>query len=102
MKNCIWKGLCLFFMLLSLAALFVPITFAAQDGHGGSTEVIARIEAPTEQTTSSQPFTEPASPSPADNTPVQTGSSAFWIIASVICMITAWLLIVRARSEPSK
>ncbi|MBQ1585971.1 MAG: hypothetical protein II082_01720 [Ruminococcus sp.] len=100
MKNCIWKGLCLFFMLLSLTALFVPIAFAAQDGHGGSTEVIARVEAPTEQTTTAQPFTEPVPP--ADNTPVQTGSSAFWIIASVICMITAWLLIVRARSEPSK
>ena len=100
MKNCIWKGLCLFFMLLSLTALFVPIAFAAQDGHGGSTEVIARVEAPTEQTTTAQPFTEPVPP--ADNTPVQTGSSAFWSIASGICMITAWLLIVRARSEPSK
>ena len=88
------KGLCLLFMLLSLAALLVPIAFAAQDGHGGSTEVIARVNA------SSQPFTEPASP--ADNTPVQTGSSGFWIIASVICMTTAWLLIVRARSKPSK
>ena len=73
---------------------------AAQDGHGGSTEVIARVNAPTEQTASAQPFTEPASP--ADNTPVQTGSSGFWIIASVICMTTAWLLIVRARSKPSK
>ncbi len=64
-------------MLLSLAALLVPIAFAAQDGHGGSTEVIARVNAPTEQT-------------------------GFWIIASVICMTTAWLLIVRARSKPSK
>ena len=39
-------------MLLSLAALLVPIAFAAQDGHGGSTEVIARVNAPTEQTAS--------------------------------------------------
>lgn len=100
MKNCIWKGLCIFFMLLSLAALFVPIAFAAQDGHGGSTEVIARVEAPTEQTTSSQPFTEPASP--ADNTPVQTGSSMIWIIVSVICMIAALLLIFRLRSKQIK
>ena len=53
-----------------------------------------------EPTTTAQPFTEPVPP--ADNTPVQTGSSAFWIIASVICMTTAWLLIVRARSKPSK
>ena len=87
-------------MLLSLVALFVPIAFAAQDGHGGSTEVIARIEAPTEQTTSSQPFTEPASP--ADYTPVQTGSSVFWIIVSVICLISALLLIVSLRSKPNK
>ena len=100
MKNCILKGLCIFFMLLSLAALFMPIAFAAQDGHGGSTEVIARIEATTEQTTSSQPFTEPASP--ADYTPVQTGSSVFWIIVSVICLISALLLIVSLRSKPNK
>ena len=100
MKNCILKGLCIFFMLLSLAALFMPIAFAAQDGHGGSTEVIARIEAPTEQTTSSQPFTEPAST--ADNTPVQTGSSMIWIIVSVICMIAALLMIFRLRSKPIK
>ena len=80
-----------------LTTMFVPIACAAQDGHGGSTEVIARIEASTEQTTSAQPFTEPASS--ADNTPVQTGSSVFWIIVSVICMIAAFLLIVRSRNK---
>ncbi|MBU5462023.1 hypothetical protein [Lachnoclostridium sp. MSJ-17] len=95
MKNCILKGLCIFFMLLSLIAMFVPIAFAAQDGHGGSTEVIARIEAPTEQTTA-QPFTEPLSPT--DSTPVQTGGSAIWIILSVVCMAAALLLIYRIRS----
>ena len=87
-------------MLLSLAALLVPIAFAAQDGHGGSTEVIARVNAPTEQTASAQPFTEPASP--ADNTPVQTGSSMIWIIVSVICLIAALLLIFRLRSKQIK
>lgn len=87
-------------MLLSLTALFVPIAFAAQDGHGGSTEVIARVEAPTEQTTTAQPFTEPVPP--ADNTPVQTGSSMIWIIVSVICMIAALLMIFRLRSKPIK
>lgn len=97
MKNCILKGLCIFFMLLSLTAMFVPIAFAAQDGHGGSTEVIAHIESPTEQTATAQPFTEPASP--VDNASTQTGSSAFWIIISAICMITALLLILRLKSE---
>ena len=87
-------------MLLSLAALLVPIAFAAQDGHGGSTEVIARVNAPTEQTASAQPFTEPASP--ADNTPVQTGSSMIWIIVSVIWLIAALLLIFRLRSKQIK
>ena len=68
MKNCIWKGLCIFFMLFSVISLFVPIAFSAQNGHGGSTEVIARIEAETEQTSESQSF--PTNPEPSDSSPV--------------------------------
>ena len=105
MKNCILKGLCTFFMLLSLLTLFVPIAFAAQDGHGGSTEVIARIAAPTEQPPDTQPFTEPASQtdgtasSAGNGSPIQTGSSVLWIILSVACMAAALLLIYRLRSD---
>ena len=55
MKNCIWKGLCLFFILVSLLTT-IPLAVTAQSGHRGSTEVIARIVEPTE------PFTEPTQP----------------------------------------
>lgn len=108
MKNCIWKGLCIFLMLLSLVSLFVPIAFAAQDGHGGSTEVIAHIQNPTDQPPETQPFTEPASQpdgtpgSPGDGSPVQTGYSVLWLILSAACLAAAILLIVKLRSEQTK
>ena len=109
MKNYILKGLCLFFMLLSLAALLVPIAFAAQDGHGGSTEVIARIHEPTERVTDeTQPFTEPTSQtdsssgSASGGTPVQTGYSVLWLILSAACLAAALLLIFRLRSDQNK
>ena len=55
MKNCIWKGLCLFFILVSLLTT-IPAAVAEQNGHGGTTEVVAHIVEPTE------PFTEPTQP----------------------------------------
>ena len=108
MKNCILKGLCTFFMLLSLLSLFVPIAFAAQDGHGGSTEVIAHIETSAETSSETQPFTEPASQTDGtadtagDGSPIQTGSPVLWIILSAACMAAALLLIFRMRSEQTK
>ena len=92
MKNSIIKGLCVFFMLLSLLVLAVPAAASAQSGHGGSTEVIARVEpeatAATEET---QPL--PTEPEPADTHPVQTGEVVAWcavaaLVASGAVMLT--------------
>ena len=108
MKNCIMKGLCIFFMLLSLISLFVPIAFAAQNGHGGTTEVIAHIEAPTARSPETQPFTEPSSQtvsssnSASDGSPIQTGSTVLWILLSAACMAAALLLIYGLRREHQK
>ena len=49
MKNCILKGLCVFFILTTLLMALIPVALA-QSGHGGDTEVIARIESQTEET----------------------------------------------------
>lgn len=78
MKNCISKGLCFFFITISLFVLPLSSVASAQSGHGGSTEVIARIEpestAPTQET---QPY--PIQPEPSDTRPIQTGEIVTWI-----------------------
>lgn len=99
MKNCILKGLCVIFILLTLMVMMIPVSFAAQDGHGGTTEVIARVEPPAE----TQPQTEsPAEPSdrpvtPADSHPVQTGEAAAWFVLLILLLSAALLLILRLK-----
>ena len=58
MKNCILKGLCVFFILLGLLITTFTAASNAQSGHGGSTEVIARIVPKETQPLPTQP-TEP-------------------------------------------
>ena len=84
MKNCISKGLCFFFITISL--------FVAQSGHGGSTEVIARIEpestAPTQET---QPY--PIQPEPSDTRPIQTGEIVTWL-AFVLLTVSGMIILL--------
>ncbi len=55
MKNGSRKVLCLFLLCLALAALVIPLNTAAKTGHGGTTKVIARIEAPSDSQSSIPP-----------------------------------------------
>ncbi len=92
MKNYISKGLCFFFILIGLFFLPLSSVAFAQSGHGGSTEVIARIEpestAPTEET---QPL--PTQPEPSDTRPIQTGEAVMWL-AFIILLVTGTFLTV--------
>lgn len=103
MKNCICKGLCVIFILLSLLVMMIPSTFAAQDGHGGVTEVIARVEAPAVPQIPTEPQsvspTEPLSRpvTPADSSPVQTGETVVWIALLLLLSAAVILLILRLR-----
>ena len=99
MKNSIFKGLCVFFMLLSLSlALISPAM--AQSGHGGSTEVIARIEPETTAATAdTQPL--PDSSGTSDGQPIQTGGTAVWLLISFTAMTGAFLLILGLKSGDS-
>ena len=107
MKNCILKGLCVIFILLTLMVMMIPVSFAAQDGHGGNTEVIAHVEPPTE-TQPTQPQTESsAEPSdqpvtPADSHPVQTGETAAWFVLLILLLSAAVLLILRLKIRNQK
>lgn len=102
MKNCILKGLCVIFILMTLLVMMIPATFAAQDGHGGTTEVIARVE-PSGESPPTQPQTEsPTEPSdrpvtPADSSPVQTGEAAAWFVLLLLLLSAAVLLILRLK-----
>ena len=102
MKNCILKGLCVIFILSSLVVMMIPGYFAAQDGHGGSTEVIAHVEAqtdppPTDSVSPTEPLTEPFTP--AGSQPVQTGEVVAWVAFIVLLLSAALLLILRLKKE---
>ena len=92
MKNYISKGLSFFFITISLFAFMFPSAVSAQSGHGGSTEVIARIEpestAPTRET---QPC--PVQPEPPDTQPIQTGEAVAWL-AFIILLASGTVLTV--------
>ena len=81
MKNGSRKVLCLFLLCLALAALVIPLNTAAKTGHGGTTKVIARIEAPSDSQSSIPPPEsspqESAEKEPSsESRPVSTGDNS--------------------------
>lgn len=101
MKNRILKGLCLFFILTTLFLLSVPVIAEAQSGHGGTTEVTARIEPPSEHSPDeTQPFTEPVEP--PDDSPAGTGRSIVWLTLALLSMLIAVMLILWLRRGQNK
>ena len=92
MKNCISKGLCFFFITISLFVLPLSSVASAQSGHGGSTEVIARIE-PESTAPTQEPQPYPIQPDPSDTRPIQTGEIVTWI-SLVILMASGTVLTV--------
>ncbi len=102
MKNCILKGLCVIFILLTLMVMMIPVSFAEQDGHGGSTEVIAHVDPPAEtqqpQTESSaEPSDQPVTP--VDSHPVQTGETVAWIVLLILLLSAVVLLILWLKRD---
>ena len=80
MKNGSRKVLCLFLLCLALVALVIPLNTAAKTGHGGTTKVIARIEAPSDSQSSIPPpessLQESAEKeSSSESRPVSTGDA---------------------------
>lgn len=92
MKNRIKTGVCLFAIILSLM-LPVTVTVVAYSGHGGSTQVIARIEQPSTES-SKEPTPEPESSAIPDDEPVSTGDPVYPIIIAASVMISCAALIV--------
>lgn len=98
MKKCFIKGLCVFFMLFSIFLLTVSVAVSAQSGHGGSTEVRARIEAETEPTDEpTQPL--PTTPEPSDDSPVQTGEPLMWCALAVLAAAGGAMVLVWTKNK---
>ena len=101
MKSCILKGLCVFFMLLSLFTSAFTLVAEAQSGHGGSTEVIARIEPPTDAPTEAAPTaskeTQPSQnlPASSDGQPIRTGEAMAW--SAIIALIISGSVVILFR-----
>lgn len=97
MKNRIIKGLCVFFMLMILFLTVLPAAYA-QSGHGGSTEVRARIEAETVQTGEpTQPL--PTTPEPSGDSPVQTGEQIALFALSVLAVAGSAIVLVWMKNR---
>ncbi len=102
MKNCILKGMCIFFMLLSLFLTTFTLVSSAQSGSGGSTQVVARIEPETAQPTaaSAQPS---STQSAADGLPIRTGEAMAWFAIIALIVSGIFVIVLRLKhADPSK
>ena len=98
MKNFIFKGLCFFFITICLFVFMLPSAVSAQSGHGGSTEVIARIETePASESVPTQPCSVPDAP--GDDNPVQTGEAVAWIFGVAAACSGVFLLYCALRKK---
>ncbi len=105
MKNCILKGLCYFFVIFSLLFSAFTLVTEAQSGHGGTTEVIARVEPETDAATEKpQPLpTQPSSaadrhPVNTDGQPIGTGDAAAWSVITALA-VSGFLIIMLRRKN---
>ena len=87
-----------------MMSAFTLVT-GAQSGHGGSTEVIARIEPQSEAPTAAEPTsaneTQPSSdqPASADGTPIQTGEAMAWAALFALIVSAALIAVVRLKRQ---
>ena len=100
MKNTIKTGVCLFAIMLSVM-LPITVTVVAQSGHGGSTQVIARIEQPSAES-SEEPQPEQESPGAPDEKPAKTGDTAFPALFAAASMLCCAAILMLASGNRSK
>ena len=102
MKNCILKGVCVFFLLSGLLLLSASVIVSAQSGHGGRTEVIARIESePSAESEESQPLSTPPESEPSDTTTVQTGEMIAWYAVFILFISGGTMVLLWSENDES-
>ena len=104
MKNGSRKVLCLFLLCLALAALVIPLNTAAKTGHGGTTKVIARIEAPSDSQSSIPPPEsspqESAEKEPSsESRPVSTGDNSPLLYGMIAAVSLGLMVAVQRRPK---
>ena len=106
MKKRIICGLCLFFVLTSVFVL-VSLNAAAQNDHGGRTQVIARIKLPSDEQ-SSEPAPESSvsdeDSSLSEDQPVPTGdmTSLYSCLIAAAAVFSLGLMIVVWKDDSSE
>lgn len=104
MKNGSRKVLCLFLLCLALVALVIPLNTAAKTGHGGTTKVIARIEAPSDSQSSIPPpessLQESAEKeSSSESRPVSTGDNSPLLYGMIAAVSLGLMVAVQRRPK---
>ena len=110
MKKRIICGICLFFALMS-AIVYTPVTPAAKSGHGGNTQVIARIEQSSDDQSgepsaeNSEPDTSGNESSVPDKSPVATGDAFKWFLSAAAVFSAALIIVIgkdrKNRKDPA-
>ena len=105
MRTCIKNGLCVLLTCLAVIMLSFPMMAAASSGHGGSTQVIARVVAPSELN-SEEPSVQSSTPASqgeesytSNGQPVDTGDTVPWLL-SVVGVFS--LIVILALKTESK
>ncbi len=105
MKNGIKKGLCFLLLCLTILILLWPVIAAAKSGHGGTTQVIATIEAPSDGQSeqpcpeSSVPVSSDKTPSVPDDQPVGTGDAVPWLLLTAAVVSLALVIVIKTDSK---
>ena len=97
MKKRIICGICLFFALMSALVVYTPLITAAISGHGGSTQVIARIEQSSDdqsgEPSADSSVTVPSDDEP-DKSPVDTGDAYKWFLSAAAGFSVALIIVI--------
>ena len=108
MKKRIICGICLFFALMSALVVYTPLITAAISGHGGSTQVIARIEQSSDDQSeepsaeSSELDTSEDGSSVTDESPVATGDAFKWFLSAAAVFSVALIIVIGIdRKDPA-
>ena len=107
MKKRIICGICLFFALMS-ALVYTPLIPAAKSGHGGSTQVIARIEQSSDDQSgepsaeNSEPDTSGDGSTISDDSPVATGDASKWFLSAAAVLSVALIIVFWKYKKDSR
>ena len=85
---------------MSALVVYTPLITAAISGHGGSTQVIARIEQSSDDQSgepsaeNSEPDTSGDGSTISDDSPVATGDASKWFLSAAAVLSVALIIVI--------